>query len=428
MEERLVKILMLAFVLRVIISPFTAHLWDLYALQEALYYTISGENVYEVVYQKTRMIMESTNMSLFYEGYAYPPHAIYLLMPFYVLYLLTGADPRPIEVDSPVSTVDLFKYLLSKDFFLYSLFIKMPMIIADMIVISLLHRADRKLAVVYAFSPYSITISSAWGMFDPIVGLFLLLAVALRQNPFLSGLALGLSLMKPYAAVAVPPFLIYTLRERGYEGALRLFAGLALSQIPTIVYLILSPREFLSVVVTFHALRPPSGLTPLRILTLAESPSIVSIFTAIHAAISIALYAMVLRSLAARGAGLLESVISSLSFFLSMSKVVHQQYYASLFPLLLLCSARRAIMAELLFFIYTTITVLPLLFTPTFMFIAAYVVVGVEVVRITEHILGGWRIFTPLFWFPLSVLSFFFFLKIVWDISRGRVRCSSSIY
>ena len=93
--EKALKIALVAATLRLLVAPFFGHLWDIKTLQETLYYTLKGENVYTLVYSLSRKVSESTGQPLFYEGFAYPPHITLILIPFYTLYLTLGEILSP---------------------------------------------------------------------------------------------------------------------------------------------------------------------------------------------------------------------------------------------------------------------------------------------------------------------------------------------
>jgi len=374
--EKALRIALMAALLRLLVAPFFGHLWDVKTLQETLYYTLRGENVYTLVYTLSKEVSESTGQPLFYEGFAYPPHIALILIPFYTIYLALGGDPQPIKVFDTIAGASLLyepQFYLSKDVFLFMIFIKAPMIIADSIIVYILGKRNLQLATIYALSPYVILITGAWGMFDSLTALFLLLSIILagRGRYMLSGLSYGFSLMKLYTLLALPVFML-CLKRRGLNAITSFTLGLVVSQIPTLAYMILDPRSFTYTVLLFHLLRQPSGLTPLRMLSVAESITLTSIISTFHAIIAVAVYLTILIYIAKNNVDLTKGVTLALLYFLAFSKVVHEQYYLPLYTLLLQLRSREARIIEAIFTSYTLINTGLFLATPTLLFLLDY--------------------------------------------------------
>ena len=179
--EKTLRVALLAALLRLLVAPFLGHLWDIKTMQETVYYTLKGENVYTLVYTLSRRVSESTGQPLFYEGYAYLPHLALILAPFYIVYIALGGDPQPIRASGVIATGLVYEpqLYMSKDVFLFMTLIKMPMIVADSLIVYILGKRDLRVAVVYALSPYAILITGAWGMFESLIALSLLLSMML---------------------------------------------------------------------------------------------------------------------------------------------------------------------------------------------------------------------------------------------------------
>ncbi|MCX8195824.1 MAG: hypothetical protein N3F67_01925 [Acidilobaceae archaeon] len=428
MEKDLAKVLLFALLLRLAIAPFSAHLWDVAMIQESLYLTVSGENVYKFVYEKSVRLQNATGLPLFFEGYAYPPHLMVIMLPYYLLYLSLGGDPRPIKIesDAALSLVPEEGFVASVDVFLFLLIIKAPLIGADLVITYLLWNRRRELAALYAFSPYVILISAAWGMFDGLVALCLLLAIlfAERGALVLSGLAYGLSLMKPYSLLALPPFIAFAFRK-GPRALAGFSLGFLASQLPTLAYLLLSPQEFFHVTLLFHSLRPPSGLTPLKALSFAEDSRLTFLLNLYFIAFVLT-YLFMLTAIVRRGVGLQESVLASLSFFLAFGKVVHEQYYLSLFPLALLCQERKARALEALFLLYLTVNSALYLLSLPLLFVMDY---GVLLAKqeITYYGLGSYALSAiyPVVLFFLSVVNVYLNLKLILELVSQEEKCEA---
>ena len=374
--EKALRLALLAFTVRLIVAPFFGHLWDIKTLQETAYYTIEGYNVYELVYMNSRRVSEALGLPLFYEGYAYPPHLILVILPFYLVYLALGGDPQPIKVYDAIVGVELLyelQFHLSKDIFLFLLVIKIPMILADSLITYMLAKHSYKLAFIYAISPYSIFITGIWGMFDSLVALALILTILLleRGRYTLSGLVYGFSLIKVYTLLVLPIILLH-LRSKGLKPLASFSLGLFVSQIPTMVYLALNPTAFIFTVIVFHMLRQPSGLTPLRMLSTAENITLTTLTSTIHTVISIMVYVALLAYIARYNVSLKVGVTSILLYFLAFSKVVHEQHYLSVYPILLELRTREARLIEVLILSYGLINAGLFLVAPTLLFLIDY--------------------------------------------------------
>lgn len=176
MDDR-VKYVLIAFCVRFALAPFFAHLWDMNTIQSTVYATSNGINIYDLVYQRTlELRLVTGNPSVFYEGYAYLPHALLLYYPFYLLYLSLGLNPLPIAGVSDPSSLFSVSFL-QPDAYLFLLIMKLPIIIIDSIIVFVLFSKNTKAAKLYALSPYVIFITGIWGMFDSLVALMLLLSI-----------------------------------------------------------------------------------------------------------------------------------------------------------------------------------------------------------------------------------------------------------
>ncbi|MCX8165917.1 MAG: hypothetical protein N3D79_04960 [Acidilobaceae archaeon] len=430
MEKDVKKLLLFAFLLRIAVAPFSAHLWDMAMIQESLYLTLQGESVYSYVYEKSVKLQNATGLPLFFEGYAYPPHLTCFLFPFYLLYLSLGGDPRPIKIESnaALSLVPEEGFVASLDVFLFLAIIKLPLLLADLIIVYLLSRRSMEIATVYAFSPYALIISAAWGMFDGLVGLFLLLALILAERgmPFLSGFSFGLSMVKPYSLFALPPFLFYFYRHN--IGALAKFSlGFLAGQLPTFAPLLLSPQEFLYTSFLFHGLRNPSGMTPLRALVVAEDSHLASALLSAYSVLFLFSYLLLLFLMFRRGTNLPEGVLVTMSFFLGFNKVIHEQYFLSLFPLLLLYHQKRARTMELLYLTYTILNSALYLLTLPLLFVMDYEVLSLKY-EATHYGLGALAMgaLVPTVFFAFSVINVLMNLKTIMEFLSGEMVCEKS--
>lgn len=429
--EKALKLALLAAALRIIVAPFFAHIWDVATIQETMFYTLSGENVYKLVYALSEKVQESTGLqTLFYEGYAYLPHLIPIIFPFYALYLLIGGDPRPIKGVEGSLAVSLYyevNFHMSKDIFLFLSIVKLPMIIADSLIVYILYRTGYgKAAAIYALSPYSIFITGMWGMFDSIVALCLLLTLIFlnRQKHALAGLLYGFSLVKIYAAILLPAILVYLLR-RGKRQLIMFLAGFTVSQAPTLLFALLDFKSMLYSVLLVHIFRQPSGLTPLRVLNLAENVEVSIAVGMAHAAVSMLVYTALLYVLVKHRVDMWNAFTILLLYFLAFSKVVHEQYYLSLYPLMLLKDEGRARVLEALFLVYGAVNVGVFLLAPVALFIVDYRYVKLHSSIVYSDLgLLVVNVVGPMLMFALSVTAFMVIVKILLNSLRSSLTLS----
>ncbi|MDJ0270876.1 MAG: hypothetical protein NXY59_10160 [Aigarchaeota archaeon] len=201
----------------------------------------------------TRYLKAVTGLPLNYEGYAYLPHVMFIFLPFYMFYLTLGGSPLPIMgVHDPAHP---FKVFFHPDVFTFLFFIKIPILIADVfIALTLYKHFDKRAAWFYVLAPYSVFVSSVWGMFDSMVALFLLTALLLKKQRFpWAGLVYGLSLMKFYTIYAGIPILYGVWKQRGFKALASFIVGVALSQLPTLYFFVLNLRAFLGAALLFHS-------------------------------------------------------------------------------------------------------------------------------------------------------------------------------
>ncbi len=335
MDER-AKLVLQALTIRLLLAPFFFHVWDINAVQEALNKFINGINIYSYVSNLSSHLSEVTGLQIHYEGFAYLPHVLYILSPFYVLYKSLGFDPSPIQgVTTPFYMLTLH---LEPSIFAFLLTIKLPIILADAgVVLALYSYSDKKLAKLYAFDPYVIFITAIWGAFDALVGLSLLYSlIMLRKNKhFIAGLSYGLSLMKFYSAFAFIPLFMESLKK-GSRNALSFIIGLLTSQIPTLYFLIISPNAFLNSTLFFHGSRVGEGLTPLNVLSSVQDLNFSTMASLLSSLVAITAWVFITQK-TVRGEFPVENgVVLSIIAGLFMGKIVHEQYLLGIYPLMLL--------------------------------------------------------------------------------------------
>jgi len=331
MDKR-IKIALAALVVRLVIAPFFMHAGDLGTIYESSAIALHGGNLYSFVYQQTVQMQQATGLPIFFEGYAYHPLLIYFFVPFYWLYtVIAGPGLVIIGGHFPNLPVLVYPWALVAIFML-----KIPIILADVVVVYLLAGFDVRKAEFYAFCPYVIFISVVWGMFDAIVAVFLLISyLTFRKNSYaLSGFTYGLSTMKLYTIVLVPLFIVRLWRQWKALGEFLL--GFFVTLIPVAYYMIVSPVVFWNVLVGFQGSRVMGGVNLYNFvwiipdvqfdLQISKLPTILLILSVL---------AIVL--LYGRRLPLLEAILAVMLASFVFGAVLNEQFLVSILPLMLLC-------------------------------------------------------------------------------------------
>ncbi|MEM0441474.1 MAG: hypothetical protein QXY84_01180 [Candidatus Caldarchaeum sp.] len=207
-----------AFLVRLALAPFFGHSWDIYVWIRSGEMFTKGTDVYTV-----------KSLTDFPWGfYTYPP---------LWLYWLGFAN----SLSSQFNNLNL-----------YILMIKLPVLIADLVVavlitkiaaeMNLLHIRG-KASLLWLFNPLVILISAVWGMFDTIAVAFSLagLLFGLRSRYGLAAFLLGIgAAVKIYPVLLMLPLLLYMKfqRQQPFSNILKTFAmGAAGVVIPAAPYL-----------------------------------------------------------------------------------------------------------------------------------------------------------------------------------------------
>ena len=330
MEERS-KVVLLAAAVRLVLAPFFMHAGDVDTIYESVIMTLKGMNLYEFVYARTMHMQELTGLPVFFEGYAYHPILIYFFVPFYSIFTLVAGTDRVI-INGHYPSVPLLIYPWTP---LLLLMLKMPIILADLGIVYLLARRDIKKASIYAFCPYVLFISVVWGMFDALVGLFLLASYLISsRNSFLSGLFYGLSLLKLYTVVLLP---MYVVRLFGrWKDFISFTSGVAVTLVPVLYYLIVSRDAIWNVLVTFPGTRLMGGVNLYNFIWIVPdlrfdlAISMIPNYLLVIAVLSVI-------AIFGRKAPLLESILAVMFAYFLFGKVLNEQFLISILPLILLC-------------------------------------------------------------------------------------------
>lgn len=318
-------IMLLALSVRIALAPFFMHVWDVTTIQEALSNFLSWKNVYALVVEKTFLLRQANGVEANYEGFAYLPLPILIYLPFYLLYVSTfGNSPAIIggHYEAPLQ-------LVTPNIYFFLILTKLPIIFADAAIVYILTKRSPKIGLLYALMPYSIMITSIWGNFDSIVGLFLLIAFLTRvERPFISGVFYGFSLMKIFMVIVFPAFLLSLPKRRDFY--LKFLLGLFLAQIPTILFLIQDPNSMLNVLL-FHSVRSPGGVNIYNLAPMLYSYQLQSILNKISMVILSITLVVILIKCKSR----MDGIVLSLAAYMAIGPVVNEQHLASLLPILL---------------------------------------------------------------------------------------------
>ena len=330
MEERS-RIVLLAAAVRAAIAPFFMHAGDVGTIYESSIMTLKGLNLYDFVYAKTIQMQSVTGLPVFFEGYAYHPLLIYFFAPFYWLYtLIAGAGFVMIDGHYPSLPTLIYPWAP-----LLLLALKIPIILADVLVVYLLAGKDLGKAKIYAFCPYVVFIGVVWGMFDALVALFLLMSyLTWSRNSFLSGVSYGLSLLKLYTIVLLP---LYVIRLFGKWKALAGFlSGLAVTLLPVAYYYIVSPTSIWNVLVTFQGTRIMGGVNMYNFIWIVQDLQFdLQISAYPNYFLAIALLLLLIKF--GRKPPLLQSMLAIMFAYFLFGRVVNEQFLIAIFPLVLLC-------------------------------------------------------------------------------------------
>jgi len=330
MEERS-RVVLLAAAVRTAIAPFFMHAGDVGTIYESGIMALKGLNLYDFVYAKTIQMQSVTGLPVFFEGYAYHPLLIYFFAPFYWFYTLI-AGTGLVMIDGHYPTLPTLIYPWAP---LLLLALKIPIILADVLVVYLLAGRDLRKAKIYAFCPYVIFIGVVWGMFDALVALFLLMSyLTWSRNSFLSGLSYGLSLLKLYTIVLLPLYMIRLFGKwKAFAGFL---SGLAVTVLPAAYYLMVSPTSIWNVLVTFQGTRIMGGVNLYNFIWIVQDLQFdLQISAYPNYFLAIALLLLLIKF--GRKPPLLQSMLAIMFAYFLFGRVVNEQFLVAIFPLILLC-------------------------------------------------------------------------------------------
>ena len=226
----------IGFIVRLVFAPFTRDPWDMDVWINIGNTVLSGQNPY---------ILPSNAL-------VYPP-----------LWAIFCAASN-------------FLYSLTRNIFIQYFTIKLPIIIADIVISIILRQIVYKLTgnekkakiamVLYLFNPVTIIISSFWGMFDAIPTLFAFLSFLflLKGEYKKSSIALGLGIGFKgfFPAIFLPLFLYFTWKKgkKLYTSIQYFFFSILIPFVISIPFLITDSGAYISSIF-FHVGNLPKNLT-----------------------------------------------------------------------------------------------------------------------------------------------------------------------
>jgi hypothetical protein len=330
--ERRTKLVLVALAVRLAIAPFFMHSGDMGTIYESSAVALHGGNLYDFVYHQTLQMQYATGLPIFFEGYAYHPLAIYFFVPFYWLFtLVSGPNPVIVGAHFPNLPTLIYPWALLAIFLL-----KLPIILADISVVYVLSGLDFRKAEIYAFCPYIIFVSVVWGMFDAFVAIFLLLSYLkfTRSSYTLSGFTFGLSVMKLYTIVLLP---LYVYRLLGkWKALLEFLGGFAVTLVPVLYYLLVSPASIWNVLVTFQGGRDMGGVNLYNFIWIVLDVRF-DLQMSMIATVLTVLSVLFVSFRYGRRLPFLEAVLAVMLASFLFGKVMNEQFLVSIFPLILLC-------------------------------------------------------------------------------------------
>jgi len=306
---------------RLLVAPFFGHAWDVYIWVKSGQLTALDKiNIY--------MVKDLTEYP--WGFYAYPPLWLYWL-----------------------SAAALIDTLFFNSLNIHVLLVKLPVIIADLLVAVLLLKIAKQLgydnrtalymSLLWFLNPVVMYISSVWGMFDSLAVLTTLLAFLylLRDKPTHVGFFLGLGFaFKIYPALLTVPAVIYYLRERklgvGYVTKKLVIPFVLVPLIVSLPYLMVSPVNFIGKML-YH-ISNMGQFTYWTGLATVVNPRILSVVSITMFLLLLGVvYRRVSRTYGKEAERLLLFCTTVLLAFLSTSSKVNVQYVLWVLPFIILC-------------------------------------------------------------------------------------------
>ncbi|MEM2498342.1 MAG: hypothetical protein QXR81_08205, partial [Candidatus Nezhaarchaeales archaeon] len=165
MRGEAVRLTLIAVAIRLVVAPFFMHTWDVTTIITSSDQFLKGLSPYAYALRQMEALHEATGLRLPYYGFLYLPTVLPFFAPFYSVYLSLFKDAPLVGGHGDIYTGLRLTY---PQLYYGLTLIKLPVILADGAITYLLYSRSVKAAKIYAFSPYSIVITSIWGNFDPL--------------------------------------------------------------------------------------------------------------------------------------------------------------------------------------------------------------------------------------------------------------------
>jgi hypothetical protein len=221
-------VIIIGLAIRLAIAPFFAHPFDVFA-----WYT-SGENI---INGKQSLLDFFVPYGYSFFLFVFPATLIFdFLTKFVPSFTINTSTLNPILVPAIVPSITVVPGLL------FDLLVKLPLIASDVLIAYFIHKivlknlCQERLAVlasaVWFLNPFSIWISSGWGMFDTLPTLFTIIGLYLvleRRFDWAAIFVIAASALKYYAVVLLVPVLIMAWQTSSRKEVLRIFSFTAVS-------------------------------------------------------------------------------------------------------------------------------------------------------------------------------------------------------
>lgn len=169
--------LLIGLIIREVLAPFTAHPFDFEIWIRLGYYVSQGNDPYQFTNPIPQLSIPGTGRL---PSIAYPPFWAFIQVAMYKLYTLLDIENR----------------------FLYYFMVKQIMVISDIALAILLYKLLKpygrenaeKASKFWLLCPFTIIISSMWGMFDQLVLLMVIISVFLLQRIIRSSIYEGIGI------------------------------------------------------------------------------------------------------------------------------------------------------------------------------------------------------------------------------------------
>jgi hypothetical protein len=374
LKPKILASLVIAIIIRLFLAPLTEQRWDMYN------WRLSQVFVYQ--YHMNPFSLPLSIPSVF--SWSYTPFWLFILLLVFPIYnaLSPLSYPQNPEMlwkrwGETSNMFEAYHSFVPPNLPLLDLLTKLPVIAADILIALVLYKMAKSyysesnanyILLAWLFNPYSIWISSVWGMFDHIAILFVLLSLwfFLQKRYDASAICtfVGVSL-KLYPALLIPVFAFIRYKEsKKLKKAIRYFlisAGLSVTVLflSYFISFILSGQEplYSSVQNILYLIRGRAspdwmgqnifyGLTPLFVLVVIFSKAGLGSanipVSPILMLIGITILLLKLRSTENISREVVISYVVVTHFIIYMTyTVVNEQYMTWILPIMLLLALEK---------------------------------------------------------------------------------------